>query len=163
MTQLPHTLSCFACGEKNPTGLNLRFETDGTIVRCRFTPRRDHSGFNETLHGGITATILDEVMVWVVGVRAKTFAFCAELSVRYTRPGKPGVALIATARLVQNRRDKIFQTEADMRTTSGDLIAASTGKYLPIPGQPPMAALADFIGGDSEFAWMTGKRGHSES
>src|SRR5436305_752733 len=31
---LPHTRSCFVCGESNPVGLKLRFETDGRIVQA---------------------------------------------------------------------------------------------------------------------------------
>ena len=156
MTQLPHTRSCFVCGDHNPLGLNLRFETDGTMVHCRFVPRPEHAGFKETLHGGITATILDEVMVWVVGVRTKSFAYCAEMSIRYALPGKPGTPLIATARLTQNRRQKLFETESEMRTETGALIASATGKYLPIPGKLAFAALADFTGGDPGFEWMMG-------
>ena len=37
MKELPHTHSCFVCGESNPIGLNLRFETDGGIVFWRLS------------------------------------------------------------------------------------------------------------------------------
>jgi acyl-coenzyme A thioesterase PaaI-like protein len=63
MRMLPHTRSCFVCGESNPAGLNLRFETDGRTVQTRFVPRAEHIGFRQTVHGGLTATLLDEIMV----------------------------------------------------------------------------------------------------
>jgi len=64
MRELPHTHSCFVCGEANPLGLKLRFESDGQIVRTRFTPCPDHMGFKDVIHGGLLATVLDEIMVW---------------------------------------------------------------------------------------------------
>src|ERR1041385_3913787 len=63
MKILPHTRSCFVCGEANPAGLRLRFETDGQVVTARFTPRPEHIGFKQVVHGGIVATLLDEIMV----------------------------------------------------------------------------------------------------
>ena len=71
MLKLPHTRSCFVCGLNNPLGLKLDFETDGRIVRAHFAPRPEHVGFRETVHGGLIATVLDEAMVWVIGVRGR--------------------------------------------------------------------------------------------
>src|SRR5215216_5539814 len=99
MKFLPHTHSCFVCGESNPAGLNLRFETDGRIVRAGFTPRPEHIGFKQVVHGGIIATVLDEIMVWACAVSVKRFAFCAELNVRFANPVRPGEPVIATAEL----------------------------------------------------------------
>ena len=59
MQALPHTRSCFVCGEANPLGLNLRFETDGRIVHTKFRPRPEHAGFRGVVHGGLIATVLD--------------------------------------------------------------------------------------------------------
>src|ERR1043165_7802872 len=99
MQTLPHTRSCFVCGESNPVGLNLRFETDGRLVTARFTPRPEHIGFKQVIHGGLIATVLDEIMVWVCAVRTKRFAYCAELNVRFVSPARPGEPVIATAAL----------------------------------------------------------------
>src|SRR5436309_2881661 len=71
MRTLPHTHSCFVCGESNVVGLNLRFETDGKVVHGRFTPRAEHVGFRDVVHGGIISTLLDEIMVWACVVQTK--------------------------------------------------------------------------------------------
>src|ERR1043166_7562515 len=80
MRTLPHTHSCFVCGESNPVGLKLRFETDGRIVQTRFVPRAEHVGFRQTVHRGIIATLLDQIMAWAgAGVwfrRAVVRSFC---------------------------------------------------------------------------------------
>ena len=144
--KLPHTRSCYVCGESNPMGLKLRFETDGEVAICRFVPVPEHSGFKNTIHGGITATVLDEVMVWAVGVRVRRFVYCAEMTVRYASPGRPGALIIGTGRLMTNRRNKLFETMGELRTEEGALIASATGKYLPVPDTVSEEVLKDFTG-----------------
>jgi uncharacterized protein (TIGR00369 family) len=145
MKMLPHTRSCFVCGESNPAGLKLRFKTDGRIVQVRFTPRPEHVGFRETVHGGIISTLLDEIMVWACAVQAKRFAFCAELKVRFVNPARPGEAVIATAELTANRRDKIFEAKAELRNEAGAVLALATGKYLPIKQADATEMATDFV------------------
>src|SRR5215471_5404180 len=127
MKELPHTRSCFVCGEANPLGLNLRFETDGHVVRSRFEPRTEHAGFRQTVHGGLIATVLDEAMVWACAVRTARFGFCAELNVRFVRPLTPGQSVTITAELTNNRRGKLCEAGAELRDQSGRVLATATG------------------------------------
>src|SRR5207244_836797 len=129
--QLPHTRSCFVCGEANPAGLNLRFETDGKIVTARFMAEERHIGFKRTVHGGVIAAVLDEVMVWATALHSRKFAYCAELSVRFTLPVKPGEAFTAVGELTGQRREKLFLTKAELRSSSGLAHASAVGKYIP--------------------------------
>lgn len=149
MRNLPHTHSCFVCGEFNPLGLKIRFQTDGNTVQTRFLPRSEHIGFKQTVHGGITATILDEIMVWAIAVKTNRFAYCAELNVRYQQPARPDEELLAVAELVTNRRGKIYEAKAELKALSGQVIATATGKYLPVPEQDAQGMLEDFIGDPS--------------
>ncbi|PAW89899.1 MAG: thioesterase [Pedosphaera sp. Tous-C6FEB] len=151
MPTLPHTHSCFVCGESNAHGLNLRFTTDGHSVQTRFTPRAEHIGFKGVTHGGILATVLDEIMVWAVAASTRRFAFCAELTVRFQQPAQPGLELIASAELTANRRDRIFEAKADLRDAAGRIIATASGKYLPIPAAEVPAMLTELVGDTSQL------------
>ena len=144
MFKLPHTKSCFVCGLNNPLGLKLDFETDGQIVRARFVPRPEHVGFRETIHGGIISTVLDEAMVWAVGVQTKRFAYCAELNVRFLQPARPGEELMVVAELTDNRRNKLFEAKAELQSPRGAVYAAGTGKYLPVKEAQQAEMLSDF-------------------
>lgn len=146
MKTLPHTHSCFVCGESNPIGLKLRFQTDGRIVQTHFIPRPEHIGFRQTVHGGLVATLLDEMMVWACAVQTKQFAFCAELNVRFQNPLRPGETVVATAELVQNRRGRIFEAKGGLRNGTGDVLATATGKYLPIKEDLAAEMAQDFVG-----------------
>ena len=151
MTQLPHTHSCFVCGESNSIGLNLRFETDGRTVQTRFKPRTEHVGFKKVVHGGIIATLMDEIMVWACAVQTKRFAYCAELTARFLAPLRPDEETIATGELVANRRDKIFEAKADVKNLAGNLLACASGKYLPIKIVEAADMATDFVGSPKFF------------
>jgi len=146
MKSLPHTHSCFVCGESNAIGLNLRFETDGRLVQTRFTPGPEHVGFKQVVHGGILATVLDEIMVWAGAVQTKRFAFCAGMSIRFLSPARPGETLVATAELVTNRRNKIYEAKSELRDSAGNVIAVASGKYWPIKDADLGEMATDFVG-----------------
>jgi uncharacterized protein (TIGR00369 family) len=146
MQTLPHTRSCFVCGEANPIGLKQIMETDGQKVFARWSPEPAHVGFHETVHGGLISTLLDELMVWACAVRTRRFAYCAELTVRFQRPLRPGRTVQASAELTANRRDKVFETSAEMRDESGAVLATATGKYIPLKPERVREMLGDVVG-----------------
>ena len=151
MRELPHTHSCFVCGESNAVGLRLRFETDGRVVQTRFRPRPEHIGFKGVMHGGLIATVLDEIMVWACAVGTRKFAFCAELKVRFMSPVQPGAEVIASGELSANRKNRIFEAKAALRSLSGATLAEATGKYLPVKTDDVMAMATDFVG---DATWL---------
>ncbi len=146
MKALPHTRSCFVCGESNPGGLNLRFRTNGRTVQTHFTPTPQHVGFKGVVHGGILSTLLDEIMVWACAVSTKRFAFCVELTVRFVKPARPGEEIVATAELVENRRNRMFEAKGELRNSAGELLSSAHGKYLPMKETDATGMLADLIG-----------------
>jgi len=155
MQTLPHTRSCFVCGESNPAGLRLRFETDGRIVRTRFRPRTEHIGFKGIVHGGLIATILDEIMVWACVVQTRRFAFCAELNVRFVNSLAPGEEVIVTGEMAANRKERVFEAKASACNAAGLTLAEATGKYLPVKAEDLSEMATDFVG---DADWLLERR-----
>jgi uncharacterized protein (TIGR00369 family) len=151
MKELPHTHSCFVCGESNPLGMKLRFHTDGRVVTTKFRPRAEHIGFKGVVHGGLTATVLDEIMVWACVVATRKFAFCAELNVRYLQPLSPGEEVTVTSELVADRKGRILEAKAAILNTAGKTLAEATGKYIPIKSGDTSLMMADFA---SDARWL---------
>src|SRR5207302_5220204 len=59
--RFPADGGCFGCSATHPDGLRLSFDRDGEAIVCRYTiPDRFH-GAPGIAHGGIVATILDDV------------------------------------------------------------------------------------------------------
>ena len=156
MKELPHTYSCFCCGEANAAGLRLRLETDGSIVQTHFRFKPEHTGFKAVVHGGLTATVLDEVMAWACAVGARKFAFCAELTVRFLKPIRPDQETIAAGELVANRRNRVFETKGALRNPSGEILAEATGKYLPVSADDLSQMATDLVG---DANWLLKSQG----
>ena len=128
--------------------------TDGRAVHVRFTPRAEHVGFKQVVHGGVLATVLDELMVWACAVQTHRFAFCAELNVRYLHPARPGDLLDGSAELVENRRGRILEAKAELRSSNGAVLVSATGKYMPVKGEVTAELLSDVVADPD--AWRLG-------
>lgn len=105
---------CFACGQQNPFGLHLRFELEPDGIVAYFTPGPHLQGFAGVLHGGIAATILDDVMNNLVSRTRAELAVTATLEVRLRRPVPVGEALVCRAHLTEER-GKFFRAEGEIR------------------------------------------------
>jgi len=112
---------CFACGEKNPIGLKLKFRREGKGVRTDYTPDKMHQGWADIIHGGLITTVLDEAMAYAAGywgVKCVT----ATVETRFRRPLSVGEPTIVTAWVSQNRR-RLIETKARMTLVDGTLVA----------------------------------------
>lgn len=78
--------NCFGCSPDNKQGLRLNFEVDGDFVVSRWQPEPQFQGWNNTLHGGIQATLLDELASWLVFVKLNTSGVTSKMEVKLRKP-----------------------------------------------------------------------------
>ncbi|MBI2263927.1 MAG: dephospho-CoA kinase [Armatimonadetes bacterium] len=86
---------CFACGPRNTRGLNLDMKWNGKEMSAEFVPEREHQGFRGIVHGGILATLLDELMIHSI-FRGGRKALTSEIKVRFLAPALTGEPLRIT-------------------------------------------------------------------
>lgn len=118
---------CFVCGQNNPKGLQLTIKHKDDLCYATFTPQKEHSGWLNIMHGGLLATIMDEVMghwLWSRGNPAMT----VEMNTRFLRPVPIGEPIVVTARLNMDR-GRIANMEAEVTLADGTQVAKATGKY----------------------------------
>ena len=120
--------NCFACGAENPIGMGLHIELGEGTARVAWSVGEDFVGWSDRVHGGIIATLLDEVMAWAPS-SYDSWAVTAEMTVRYRSPAAPGEELVAEARVIEKRR-RIFQVTGEVRGADGRVVAEATGRYL---------------------------------
>lgn len=77
---------CFACSPSNPIGLKLTFEEDEEYVWAKWLPDINFQGYNNVVHGGIIATLLDEIGAWYVAVKIGTAGVTQNLNIDYLKP-----------------------------------------------------------------------------
>ena len=120
--------NCFACGDKNPIGMHLHIELGDGEARTTWTAGDDFVGWEDKVHGGMLATLLDEVMAWAPS-SYDSWAVTAEMSLRYRSPANPGEELSARGWVTQRRR-RIYHVRGEIHGQDGRLIAEAEGRFL---------------------------------
>ena len=128
---------CFGCGGANARGMKLAFEQDDSAQRIRgdFKLGAEYQGGPGFIHGGIIATVLDEVMGKVNrfrGVRAVT----AELSVEYLKPVSVDEDLMIEAYEVEKSGRNLHHV-GEIRNQSGQVLARGRGRFVIIEAREP--------------------------
>lgn len=120
---------CFACGTDNPEGLHLTpAAMEGDEAVARFTPRPHHGGAGDVLHGGLAATVLDEIMVWAGVLAERVLTVTATMELRFRRPLTVTDVIEARGRVV-DRSGRRLRCAAEL-IVNGRPAATATGLYL---------------------------------
>ncbi|MCX6249070.1 MAG: PaaI family thioesterase [Bacteroidetes bacterium] len=98
--------SCFGCSPDHLSGLQLSFFEEGDDILSVWEPKPRFEGYHGVLHGGIQATIMDEIASWVVYVKIKVAGLTSSMNVRYHKPVyMNGGEITIRARVLQMRRN----------------------------------------------------------
>ena len=125
---------CFVCGKRNKDGLRLDFELVGEDgIRTEFTPPKRYQGWKDIVHGGIIATILDEVMVNATYLR-NILAVSAILEIKLRRPAAVGERLVFHGQIL-NEGAKTIDVKAWAEQENGTVVAEATGLLMKVRGQ----------------------------
>ncbi len=122
---------CFVCGVDNPIGLHLTFWVDGDTVWTEFTPGQEHQGYPSVLHGGITATLLDETMGRVAALH-NLWMVTVKMELTYRRPVPLGQPLKITARMEELRGSRMT-TVGQILLPDGTVAIEAKGLYIRLP------------------------------
>ncbi len=138
---------CFACGRENPIGLQLdSFYLEGGVVSAEFHPRPDYRGAGLSLHGGIAATALDEILVWAGLLAEHVMTVTGSMEIRFRRPVGVNEALGVRAWVVE-RRGRRLKVSGELRAADQVRVEAS-GLYLVTSTLEEMGVLEAASGSD---------------
>jgi acyl-coenzyme A thioesterase PaaI-like protein len=149
MTQQPLSRDCFVCGVENPVGLRMRFtehvsEAPGPVqVTAEYTVPAHYQGYPGVVHGGIIATMLDEVTSRTIfRGDPPRFVVTARLSVRYRKPVPVETPLRLTGRVVEDK-GRVISVAGEIFGPGGVLLAEAEALLVEVD--------ASFFG-DSELS-----------
>lgn len=130
--RLPNSRDCFVCGVGNSRGLKMTFHRDEGRVYAHVTLPTWAVGFSGVAHGGLVATLLDEVMGWCANCALKSPTVTAEMTVRYRQPTPVNEELLLEADVIKSRGALAYVSGRLLRS-DGTLCASSTGKHMRTP------------------------------
>jgi len=121
---------CFGCSAKNSFGLAMKFTEDEEGLSCEWIPPEHFQGWIGVLHGGIQATLLDEIASWIVFVKLGKSGVTSELKVRYKHPVKMSDKPLTIRATLRDMYRNIAVIDAFLYDYEGKLCAQAECKYF---------------------------------
>lgn len=125
--------NCYACSPDNPLGLHLTFFEDGEDILTRWTPTDTYSGWNNTLHGGIQALLIDEVCGWVVNRKLQTGGVTSKFEMHYKRPVETNGKPLEVRAHIREQRRNLITIDATLTDSEGRVCTEATSLFFTFP------------------------------
>ena len=113
--------NCFGCGDSNPSGLGLDLRLENGFLVTEFTPKEEHQGWPDIVHGGIITALLYEVLEnfpYYNGI----VTMMRSMETRFRQPAATGKPVIAKSWLMV-RSGREIEVSASLTGEQGRLIA----------------------------------------
>jgi acyl-coenzyme A thioesterase PaaI-like protein len=132
----PGSSKCFVCGVDNPHGLHLNFYTvEPGKVETVYTVPDHFQSYPGVVHGGIIASMMDEVMGRVfMDNDSDRFMVTAELKIRYRKPVPVNQPLTLRGWAVKDR-GRMAQAQGEILGPDGDQLVVGEIIVADIPAE----------------------------
>ncbi len=121
--------NCFGCSQSNDYGLRMRFFTDEKSLFSWVTVPGHLCGWDNLVHGGVIASILDETMGWTTIHFVKKFALTQAMTLKFHKPVYIGEEIRAEGRVIEVSGEREASVEAYIYKGDNILCAKSTGTF----------------------------------
>ncbi|MFX0171413.1 MAG: PaaI family thioesterase [Candidatus Hodarchaeota archaeon] len=153
--QLPSRgfVDCFGCSPYNSKGLKLGIWYTEKGCMSYYSIPSEYCGFKGLAHGGIIATLLDEVAAWTIIAQLFRVGITRQISIHYLKPIPTGEELEIEGKLIQkDEQNAVVHTY--IRSKEGVLLAEAESKWL----LPTFSTIEEITGIKKEEMEKTIKR-----
>lgn len=120
---------CFACGSLNEHGMKLDLHVEPGRAWTDLVLEDRFEGWSGIAHGGILATILDEVMAWAL-VGEDNWGLTARLAIEFRKPVPVGRRIRAEGTVVRTRRRLVETMGRIIDPATGGALVTATATYV---------------------------------
>ncbi|MFX0087679.1 MAG: PaaI family thioesterase [Candidatus Hodarchaeota archaeon] len=138
-------LDCFGCSQKNLLGLKLQFWYTADSCLSYYTIPSQFCGFSGIAHGGIIATILDEVAAWTIITQLLKVGITLNSSIEYLKPIRTDVDIIIEGKVIEND-EKSAKVLTTISSPNGVILAKAKSNWL----IPSYSTIAKILGVEEE-------------
>ncbi|MFX1380676.1 MAG: PaaI family thioesterase [Promethearchaeota archaeon] len=135
--------NCFGCSPRNENGLKLKvlMSNQGCISYTSIS--ENFCGFDGIVHGGIIATLLDEISAWTLVVHLKKLCITQEAKIKYYKPVFVNIAISIEGQIVEKNNIEV-KTISYIKDYKGNILAECESHWI----VPTLQILANLTGRD---------------
>ena len=122
----------FGCGGDNPVGLKMQFLTDNKRVYSQVSVPLAMAGWDQTIHGGIISTIMDEIMWRAVVYLLQKIAVTKSITVDFIKPLYVERELNAVGFIQEIQSEKDVLVTGEIYSEQDILCAKAYGTFAPM-------------------------------
>jgi len=120
---------CFACGPLNPIGLGMEVSFSEDKAFSRLSLKKEFQGWSDIIHGGILATILDEIMAHAV-LHYVGHAVTTTLEITFRSPLPAGEEIEAVGYVAEKKSRAVIASGEISLPREKKLIASAESKFI---------------------------------
>ena len=122
-------VDCFGCAPHNTKGLKVQiWYTKKGCISYHKIPK-EYCGFKGIAHGGIIATLLDEVAAWIIITHLFRVGITVQATIRYLKPVRTEVDIEIEGEILENvKGNTVVLTR--IRSKKGTILAEAESKWL---------------------------------
>ncbi|HIJ77138.1 MAG TPA: PaaI family thioesterase [Deltaproteobacteria bacterium] len=121
--------NCFGCSPVNPSGLHMRFFTDGEGLFSWVSVPDHLCGWKDLAHGGVITAILDEIMGWSAIYLLKCVVLTKSIAIDFVKPVHVGTLVRAEAKLAERTQEREVIVEGLLFDGEKTLCAKARGTF----------------------------------
>lgn len=134
---------CFGCAARNDKGLNMEFQFDveNQMVVCEWNPKSHLQGYFNVLHGGIQATLIDEISCWAVYILLKTAGVTSRIDIRYRKAIGVDQGTITLYSKIEEVKRNLATVKTLIKNRNGEVCAEGIAQFFTYPEEAARAKL----------------------
>lgn len=146
MNKQPNSDNCFVCGRNNPRGLYMTFYDNGDdVVESHYTIPELFQGYPGIVHGGVQASILDEIagrISLVEDMHAFMMSVRLDMKYRHPVPTEEPLHIIAKREYLS---DRYGQARCMIYLPDGQLASEASVKLVRLPEEAQIGGYSDHV------------------
>jgi uncharacterized protein (TIGR00369 family) len=107
----------------------MSFFVEGETLRCQWHPRTELEGYPGVIHGGIQATLADEIGGWFIHSHRGTAGVTKDLQITYHSPARADLGPFELTAKMTREAEKEITMEVTIHGSEGTLFSTATITY----------------------------------
>ncbi|MCU4155739.1 PaaI family thioesterase [Carboxylicivirga sp. A043] len=142
---------CFGCSPNNMIGFNLEFFAEDEIVFAKWKPEQKYEGYLNVVHGGIQATLMDEIASWYIYSMLDTAGVTQKLEVQYHKPLYVSGGEVLIKADLEKQTKKLARIKTEIINSNGQVSSSAIVEYYLFP---PNVARVKYKYPGKEAFWL---------